>query len=93
MCIHACLIYSVTGLIIQSQDVAVVHSEVDSNGNPIVSIYVQFNSSAFLLQASLTAAVMMVCSHAAHEYELVSIHVDGLSMHLFFSGILRVRVV
>ena len=60
-----------TGLRIQPQDVAVVHSEEDSDGNRIVSIYVQINSSAFLLQASLTAAVM-VCSREAHEREPAS---------------------
>ena len=72
---------------VQPQDIAVVHSEDNSNGNPIVSVYVQINGSAFLLQASLTAAVT-VCSHEAHECELVSINV--LSMNLFLSGILRV---
>ena len=74
-----------TGLIIQPQDVAVVHSEEDSSGNPIVTVYVQINGSTFLLQASLTAAVM-VCPRESHEYELASR--DGLSVNLFLLGIL-----
>ena len=88
MSVHACLVCSVTGLRIQPQDVAVVRSEEDSNGNPIVSIYVQIDSSAFLLQASLAAAVM-VCPCEAYEHELASL-LDGLTANLFLSGILRV---
>ena len=50
---------SVTGLTAVAMDVAVPRTNIreDSNGNPVLSFYVQFSSSVFLSADTLATAV------------------------------------
>ena len=52
---------SVTGLTAVAMDVAVPRTNIreDSNGNPVLSFYVQFSSSVFLSADTLAVAVMV----------------------------------
>ena len=48
---------SVTGLVIEPQNVAVVQAGVDSSGNAVVAFYVQIDETSFLSVQSLNSCV------------------------------------
>ena len=52
--IHMC---SVTGLVVEPQNVAVVQAGEDSNGYPVVTFYVQISGTSFLSVQSLNSCV------------------------------------
>ena len=66
---------SVTGLTAVAMDVAVPRTNIreDSNGNPVLSFYVQFSSSVFLSADTLAAAVMVssCCSSVCKCYNYI----------------------
>ena len=78
--------YSVTGLTAVAMDVAVPRTNIreDSNGNPVLSFYVQFSSSVFLSADTLAAAVMVssYCSSVCKCYNyIVLIRCSWVQIH------------
>ena len=50
---------SVTGLVIEQQNVAVLQAGEDSSGNPVVVFYVQIGETSFLSVQSLNSCVQV----------------------------------
>ena len=49
--------FSVTGLVVEPQDVAVVQAGEGRSGNPVVAFYVQIGGTSFLSVQSLNSCV------------------------------------